>query len=473
LPSRAWELAVGALLALRGTQLPLPEVSRGVLGWVGIGMMAAPFFLYGANTPFPGLAAVPPCIGAMLVIWSTDGASSVLKRILSLRPVVFVGLISYSLYLWHWPVKVFSHYWFTGLHSPVIMRVLVVAVSFGLAWLSWRHVEMPFRKKRHSIPTRPLIAGAVAASVLTLMAGATVSWRDGLPGRFPPAIAQYDSAHEDRPEKEEADLTTEAAEEGNLPPLTDHESRQTGPSILLWGDSHARVVSPAVEAMCRELGIQGHRASRSETAPLLEWGTPEYRRHNLAVLRWVESQRPTVVVLASRWEKVLRTAEDEESLHVTVKTLREQGMAVAIMRQVASQRRDIPKTLARAELLGQDVDEVGIPVEEHAMTTHRSNEIIDRVLKATPGVIELDPIPYLSRDGRCIAEEAGRALYYDYQHLTRFGAEFLTPMFASLMRSVAHVDPTHSIDQLSGVFGSTASFSLWNFRSATRRSVKL
>ena len=76
-------------------------------------------------------------------------------------------------------------------------------------------------------------------------------------------------------------------------------------------------------------------------------------------------------------------------------------------------------------------------VQQHEAATHRSNEMIDRVLAAIPDVIELDPIPYLSRDGRCMAEVSGRALYYDYQHLTRFGAEFLEPMFTELIREVA------------------------------------
>jgi hypothetical protein len=170
-------------------------------------------------------------------------------------------------------------------------------------------------------------------------------------------------------------------------------------------------------------------------------GEPDVRRHNQAILRWVESNRPSVVVLASRWEKVLRTPADERSLLVTVKAIRESGVAVAIMRQVASQQRDIPRTLARATLLGNDVAEVGIPVEEHETATQRSNEMIDRVLGAAPDLIDLDPIPYLSRDGRCIAEVSGRALYYDYQHLTRFGAEFLKPMFTALIRQVA---PQHA-----------------------------
>ncbi|HTO03652.1 MAG TPA: acyltransferase, partial [Opitutus sp.] len=240
LPTRAWELATGALLALRGATLPLPERSRVPLGWAGIALMVAPMFLYDRETPFPGLAALPPCIGAMLVIWSTGSGDSVLKKLLSLQPVVFIGLISYSLYLWHWPVKVFTHYWFTGIYSPLIMRLLVVVVSFGLAWVSWRYVELPFRNKHRRVALRPLLVGAVGASALTLVLGAFIDARKGLPERFPPAVAQYDAAYADRPEKKEADLTTESAEQGKLPVLADPPT--PAPSILLWGDSHARVV---------------------------------------------------------------------------------------------------------------------------------------------------------------------------------------------------------------------------------------
>lgn len=436
LPTRAWELALGALLALRGGALPLPETMRAPAGWAGLAMMVAPMFLYDHETPFPGLAAVPPCLGALLVIWSTgDGRERVLKRLLSLRPVVFIGLISYSLYLWHWPVKVFSHYWFTGLYSPLAMRLAVVPISFGLAWLSWRYVELPFRHKRGAAPSRRWAVGALAASALTLALGALVSRQGGLPERLPPEAANYAAAVDDRPTIEEADLTVEEAERGELPAL--HQPVARDLSVLLWGDSHARVVSPAVEAICRELGVEGYRASRSETASLLERGDDDFRRYSEAVYRWIATHRPTIVVMVSRWERVLRSEEDEADLRETVAAVQRLGVRVALMRQVASQRRDIPKALVRASVLGEDVDEVGVPVAKHAQYTQRSNEIIDRVAAASPGLMVLDPIPYLSREGRCIAEESGRALYYDYQHLTRFGASFLRPMFASMVHTVA------------------------------------
>jgi Predicted acyltransferases len=437
LPTRAWELAAGALLALNGGRLPLPESARAWTGWAGLGMIGGAVAIYDADTPFPGLLAVPPCLGAVLVIWSTAGERSGVKRWLSWRPLVWVGWVSYSLYLWHWPVKVFSHYWFTGLHSPLVMRVAVVVVSFGLAWLSWRYVETPFRARRGRGAMRPLVWRAVAASAAMIGVSAAIVASEGLPGRFPPKIVEYAAAYEDRPDVEEADLTTEEAEAGALPALGDPAVR-SGPTVLVWGDSHARVVSPAVEEMCRQLGVRGWRASRSETASLLDWGEEEVREHNEAVFRWIERMRPTVVVLASRWEKVLREPEDEESLRATVERVRGLGVSVGVMRQVASQQKDIPKALARAELLGDEVEDVGVPVEVHEKATRRSNEIIDRVRAAVPGVLVLDPIPYLSREARCVAELGGRPLYYDYQHLTTFGAEQLTPMFAALLRAVVN-----------------------------------
>lgn len=439
LPTRAWELALGALLALRGGELPLASRLRAPLGWAGVGLMVAPMALYDADTPFPGLAAVPPCAGAALVIWATGGETGLLKRMLALRPVVGVGLMSYSLYLWHWPVKVFSHYWFTGLHSPAAMRVAVVVASFGLAWLSWRFVEKPFRSRRGGVSVRWAFAGAAAAVALTLTGGGAVAWRNGVPERFSQEVVRFAAAYEDRPTQEEADLTLEDAAEGDLTELTDlpaaGDGRETG-SVLLWGDSHARVVSPALEILCVRLGVKGYRASRSATAPLLAYGDEEFRRYNEAVFHWVEAHRPTLVVLVSRWERVLRAPEDQASLRATIDALRAVGVKVAVMRQVAAQQRDIPKTLALASLLGDDVEEVGVAVEDHEKFTHRSNDYIDEIAAATPGLLVLDPIPYLSENGRCLAEWHGRPLYYDYQHLTRFGAGFLTPMFEPLLRSV-------------------------------------
>ena len=108
LQSRAWELGIGALLAL--SAIPVPR-QRGVVESLavlaGAGILV-PVFFYDVATPFPGLAALPPCVGTAMLIWLGGGSESRVKAALSLSPVVFIGLISYSLYVWHWPIIVFD-----------------------------------------------------------------------------------------------------------------------------------------------------------------------------------------------------------------------------------------------------------------------------------------------------------------------------------------------------------------------------
>src|SRR5262249_35408336 len=109
-PTRAWELLLGSIVAFAPPPARLagrPRV-RDLASAAGLAMIVVPAFAYTPRTPFPGLAALPPCLGTALLIWSNGrgegGAPTLVGRVLSWRPVVFVGLISYSLYLWHWPL---------------------------------------------------------------------------------------------------------------------------------------------------------------------------------------------------------------------------------------------------------------------------------------------------------------------------------------------------------------------------------
>jgi peptidoglycan/LPS O-acetylase OafA/YrhL len=431
LHSRAWELAAGALLALHGGRLPLPDRWSPAIGWLGLALMIVPVFVYTSETVFPGLAALPPCAGAVLVIWATGRNDGLLKTLLSWRPVVFIGLISYSLYLWHWPVQVYAHYWLTG-SSPVVVRIVVLGLCFGLAVLSWRFVELPFRARRWFTSRRAAVGGAIGVTAGIALMGTIVSSREGLPGRLPEQAVRYAAAYDDRPTAEEADVSTETLESGQLPPLV---PGVTGPiRVLLWGDSHARVVSPAVEAVAAQYGLRGYRATRGATAGLLGWGDADSQEHNQTVLEWIERNRPDTVILASRWATVLQDKAAEQQLLVTVEALAATGVRIWIMRPVPFIGQDVPRALARKVLSGGEVDEVSITVEEHYAYTAFANAAIDRAVEQVPGVLALDPVPFLSVDGRCVAEIDGEALYYDRHHITIAGAERLKPMFKQAVR---------------------------------------
>ena len=196
LHSRAWELLLGTILALD----IVPQISNQILkeigGCLGVGFIGAAIFGYTHDTPFPGAAALLPCLGAALVIYSGVSANTLITRTLSSPPLVFIGLISYSLYLWHWPVIVFHKAGLTfisGLSSAVDKAVLV-AVCFVPATLSWWLIERPLRRGA-LIFSRYYLFGAAAAISVAIVALA--SWgiaSGGIPSRFSPAeleVASY------------------------------------------------------------------------------------------------------------------------------------------------------------------------------------------------------------------------------------------------------------------------------------------
>jgi peptidoglycan/LPS O-acetylase OafA/YrhL len=173
-----------ALNAIPGIQRPLPAALLGLTGLAAIGYSVVGF---SASTPFPGANALFPVLGAALVIHSGTGTRSAVTRLLSAPPLVFVGLISYSLYLWHWVLLVFVRYYLIRPLTPLEAGETLIA-AFVVAILSWRFIERPFRG-RHGIGSRRLVFSALGVSSLVLAAyGGAAQATDGFPGRFPPQV---------------------------------------------------------------------------------------------------------------------------------------------------------------------------------------------------------------------------------------------------------------------------------------------
>jgi hypothetical protein len=160
---------------------------------LGLGLILYSIFFYTRQTRFPGLAAIPPCLGAALIIFSGTVRPTFVSRMLTFKPVVFIGLISYSLYLWHWPVLVFSKYASSEAQSWEI-RVALLVASFLLAIGSWKFIETPFRKRR-LCPHRPQVfALAGCSAFLLLILGVLVFLQHGVPSRLPAkALVYYNS----------------------------------------------------------------------------------------------------------------------------------------------------------------------------------------------------------------------------------------------------------------------------------------
>jgi len=174
---RAWELAAGSILAF----LPQARSGRG-LSFLGLVLILVAVFLLDKSTTFPGYAALLPVLGACLILRYASHPGLV-RSALSLPSMVFIGRISYSLYLWHWPtIVLWKHYTGNAPISP-LEQVLLGVVSFALGWASWRWVEQPFRKPNHS--EHRTVGAGISTSVLTSMVALAVVMSHGFPERIP------------------------------------------------------------------------------------------------------------------------------------------------------------------------------------------------------------------------------------------------------------------------------------------------
>ena len=207
---------MGALLCLSpisGVLARLPRTVSSVASLAGICLLGIALVTYDEVTPFPGFAALLPCVGAALIIGAGEGGTSIGGRILSFRPLVWIGLMSYSLYLWHWPILVFGHL-IANHPLRAAERVGLVGLTFIVSWLSWRFVERPFRRAHVVRATsRIWVFGGLATSAAFIVVGAVLFWRDGFPTRGPDVVGfiQELAAEEEALEKSPCLVTRTAS----------------------------------------------------------------------------------------------------------------------------------------------------------------------------------------------------------------------------------------------------------------------
>lgn len=431
LPTRAWELLIGSFLAAIPAQQRISaRWLTESLSWGGLLAIMCAVFFYDRETRFPGITAILPCVGAALVIWTNGHTLTSVGKLLALRPVVFIGLISYSLYLWHWPVLVFAKYWAIDPLSQS-QRLLLLLASLILAVISWKFVETPFRQ-RVILKTRSRIfTFAGVTTMASLLAGVAIFKSQGAPSRLPAEALRH--VNGERRCVFDHDLSMEQALAGDFIELGAGD-KQKPVELMVWGDSHAMAVMPVFDSLCEEYSIRGVAATHSATAPLVGYrnGKSDFLdkgvAYNNAVVDFVRNQRVRNVILAARWGK---SAIDpvRSSMHETITSLRETGAKIWIMREVPIQRWDVPDVLAATVWRGQNTGNLGLQVTEHVQAAHRQNSIFEGISTRFPSVTILDPTDLLVSDDLCRVVKDGKALYCDDNHLTVAGAMLLRPLF--------------------------------------------
>jgi peptidoglycan/LPS O-acetylase OafA/YrhL len=452
LPSRAWELGAGSLLALAR---PLASSRlRGCLGWLGLALIFFTFFAYDAKTAFPGMAAIPPVLGTVLLIWSGMSDDEEISfcgahRLLASKVLVGIGLLSYSFYLWHWPFFAFHRYLFS--QAPAVpLAIGYIFIALLLSALSLRYVEKPFRKGKLVTSRKHVFLFTGLVSALVLIVGLSM-WRTrGVPSRMPTVVAEYDAVKGDEkfPKSPVAGY-----DENNFT----HLGEQGKPcGVVLWGDSHAGVLKYLIDELCKQNHKSGIAAGRGGVAPVIEWSghdsSSALHATNLAFNRSVmeyirkcsESGELKHVILAFRWSYYIDTPQrkaDEplpvdgfpDALIKTIQTLEKLGVGVSVLLEVPIFEMHVPKAVALHYWRGWPLPHLSI--QEHAERLQSYEPLIHRLREETPYVNIIDASPSLfSEQGEVeFLNEKGVLLYRDDHHLTKTGSKRLKPLFEKLL----------------------------------------
>lgn len=415
--SRFWEMllgAVGAFVVRGGRVAP-----SGVGAAAGLGAIVAAMALFTPATPHPGVWTLIPTLGALAVlIWARPGG--LVAGGLSLAPVVGIGKISYSLYLWHFPV--FS---FAVAQGPVSAEpwniAAQIALTFVLSVISWHWVETPFRSVRPGqgparalwvaggalVVTIALGQGMAALSQMTLrylvaspQARAMLTYAETMPK--PPASAHHCFLAEPRA----LERVQRCLPEGQAP-------------VVIWGDSHASALGHGLNT----LGIAGAVLAGPGCAPVLDDGVTLLRdcaRQNPMILRALQQNPPRVLVLHAYW----RSKRDQlRLLKATVATLRRDlpQTRIVVLGGMPYWLPSLPERIVAEGVLGQE----GARIAAQLSGVVRADDGIAAVLAdeiAAGEVVFLRPTAMICAGDLCPAYAAGQPYAFDYGHLTIQGA---------------------------------------------------
>jgi len=433
--SRAWELLLGTMLALGMFPRPARALSRNLVAFAGLAMVAYAVFVFTSATPFPGFAALVPCVGSAMIVVAGERGSSLVANMLSWRPVVFTGLISYSLYLWHWPVIILTRMGFTCHFSPETQQhflgqlrpdrmdhLIGFVVPFVLATISWRYIERPFRKGRLRMSGKPLFLAAAGTIALCVAYATTIVAGDGLKGRFSPdalAIASYMDASAVQAREKSMRIGVCFIDEGKRIEDFDRGSclkEEVGKkNYLLLGDSHAAMVWSAMNETLANTNVM--QATVSSCKPFVDQKGNSVcaQLMNSIFNAYLPTHHVDEVLLEARWD--LGSAEGLES---TLRWAKTNGIPVVVLGSVPEYDGAMARLLAYS-VMRHDPD----MVRDHEVPT--SAAIDDEMEKAAARW----NVPYVSfyraictgRDCRVYADVSHKIpLLYDTDHLTEAGA---------------------------------------------------
>lgn len=484
LPARGWELAIGALIAFyflykkkQHEIVAANKIASEFLGLLGLGLIIYSIIAFDESTPFPSVYALVPTIGtALIILFST--AETAVGRFLGTKVMVGIGLISYSTYLWHQPLFVFARH--RSLVEPGTSFLLTLsAVSIGLAYLSWRFVEEPFRNKNR-INRKSIFVFSLVGSLFFATIGLAGHIKNGYSERFNLPLSLVYSFKENSLEQEIKKNNDKSGSKGQVFTFGSEPSEAVA-QVAVFGDSHASAMLPAFEEAGRNLNYSFTFMGRGGCPPLLDVDV-ERGNYNIGVCKqlaeqeyeYVKDHNIKKVFLISRWSLYTDDQPDNTKMYNHFLTS-EKSRDLNRSSSRISFEYGVKKTVERYKKIGTQVFIV-LQVPQHEMSAYdiycksmffqdskktavienmstknssheqfqKYNRDIFKQYIGTLNLISLDSI--FCHEGICKVGDKDNSYYRDDDHLSVYGAK----LAAAKIREELVSSPDYDKSSISG-----------------------
>ena len=436
LESRAWEFIAGGLIAIVHLNSRDKESERLPIllqGLFFIGLLLSIFII--DKTKFPGWQAIPPVLLTAAIIY--DRSDSVLNRYLSFRPIQFIGDISYSLYLWHWVVfSYFSIIVIVDRSLDFTEKSIGVVISIFLAYLTYKFIEQTTRSRNGFWSNRRVILVWLLSVLISVLSLVVIAKTENSNFRLPEYMRRVELGMEDKNPALKACMSghEEAIARGFVPKFCKLGSKESGDiSLMLWGDSHADAIQPAIDFALTTKNLTGVASTASGCAPFdgIGYSSDELKEsfshcglgHGKKTFELiVKSNSIKYVMMHANWSrydfKILKA-----ELVPQVCAIKKTGKKIILIGQVPIPEFDVPRVWASRQLkIGHPIDEITFDESLSNAANGSFKSLVSDIESSCGEVQVISPSEGLCELGKCYAVKNGKTNYIDTGHLSANGS---------------------------------------------------